>query len=256
MKPLFSHAEERDRLFREDLNSDELIKPFLRGRDVKRWVVQPHDLYLLTFPYGFHKELQRYPAVLKHLTQFEAALKERGQCKSSRGKKEGGQHHWLELDNNPKPDFLAAFGKPKILIPAISPRPSAAADRQGYYCNNKASIALHSDPEYLAAIVNSRCSYWFATQVFATKQNRNFDCEPRYSRQLPIPHASGNQRAALAQLVRRVSVAAASGKSAMVDELEREIDALVYSLFSLSNEEITYLESSLARTSPLPANAD
>jgi hypothetical protein len=88
----------RDCLILEDRKSADLIKPFLRGRDVKRWVVNHQDLYLIVFPFGFHKKLKEYPAILRHLSQYEDKLKKRGQCTSSRGNKEGGQHHWLELD--------------------------------------------------------------------------------------------------------------------------------------------------------------
>ena len=50
--------EQRDDLIAEDRKSAKLIKPFLRGRDVKRWIVHPHDLYLIVFPHGFHSELK------------------------------------------------------------------------------------------------------------------------------------------------------------------------------------------------------
>jgi hypothetical protein len=63
--------EQRDQLIAADPKSAELIKPFLRGRDVKRWLVRHENLYLIAFPHGFHTRLKDYPAILKHLTQFE-----------------------------------------------------------------------------------------------------------------------------------------------------------------------------------------
>jgi hypothetical protein len=124
--------ETRDRLIAEDGKSAELIKPFLRGRDVKRWIVHHQDLYLIAFPFGFHKKLAGYPAILKHLSQYEMQLKERGQCTSSRGNKEGGQHHWLELDNNPKPEYLDYFPETKIVMPAIESSRTFVVDSKGH----------------------------------------------------------------------------------------------------------------------------
>jgi hypothetical protein len=52
-----------------------------------------------------------HPAIYEHLLKYEFELKERGQCRYSRS--EGGskydypgQHHWLELDNNPRDNYL------------------------------------------------------------------------------------------------------------------------------------------------------
>lgn len=241
-------SKERDDLIAEDPKSAELIKPYLRGRDVKRWLVRHENLYLIVFPHGFHSKLKDYPAILKHLTNFEEDLKKRGQCTSSRGNKEGGQHHWLELDNNPKLEFLAAFELPKIAIPAITPRPSAVADRDGFYTNNKASIAVSEAPEFLAAVVNSSVSFWFATQVFATKQNNSYDCEPRYSRQIPIPPATPEEQTRLATLAERAAGFAKSGDKDSLRAIEREIDGIVHQLFHLTPAEIALIEEAVGGT--------
>jgi len=240
--------EVRDALVAQDPKSAEIIKPFLRGRDVKRWTVHHRELYLIAFPFGFHTRLKEYPAILRHLQQFEDKLKKRGQCTSSRGNKEGGQHHWLELDNNPKLEFLSAFGQTKIMIPAITTRPVAAADEAGFYSNNKSSVAICDDAHFVAAIVNSTASFWFATQVFATKQNQSFDCEPRYSRQLPIPPASAADKAKLTKLAERAAKSATAGDNAVVAKIEREIDEIIYRLFDLTADEIAHIETSLVNT--------
>lgn len=241
-------AETKTRLISEDKSSSELIKPYIRGKDVKRWNVQYADLYIIVFPFGFHKELSRYPAILRHLTQFEDALKARGQCTSSRGGKSEGQHHWLELDNNPKKEFLAAFDLPKIVIPAIAPRPSAAYDEEGFYANNKTTIAASNDAPFIASVINSCVHWWFATQVFATKQNGFFDFEPRYSRQLPIPPATAADKARLSQLAEACAAAAQRGDDATLAVHEAEIDQIVYRLFDLTPDEIALIESALAPT--------
>jgi hypothetical protein len=49
----------RDRLIREHKSSTEILKPFLRGRDVKRWRVEPQDLWLIFTRRGI------WPAPLK-----------------------------------------------------------------------------------------------------------------------------------------------------------------------------------------------
>ncbi len=238
--------EERDLLIAHDPSSLELLKPFLRGRDVKRWFVRHEGLHLIAFPFGFHEDLKRYPAINKHLSKFESLLKKRGQCTSSRGGKDGGQHHWLELDNNPSEEFLDSFESPKVLIPAITPRPTAVADRCGFFVNNKASFCVSDEPEFLAAIINSSVSFWFATQVFATKQNQNYDCEPRYSRQIPVPPASTEVKQYLAALAEQATRSAGSE----LVSIEQEIDQVVYQLFDLTVDEVTLLKAGISAESP------
>ncbi|MCO5062496.1 MAG: Eco57I restriction-modification methylase domain-containing protein [Kiritimatiellae bacterium] len=237
--------ETRDRLIHADRKSAELIKPFLRGRDVKRWVVHHKDLYLIVFPFGFHAELKKYPAILRHLSQFEDALKKRGQCTSSRGRKEGGQHHWLELDNNPKPEYLDAFAVKKIVMPAIERERAFAVDSNKHYSNDKTNICIADDPEALCAILNSSAIWWSLTQIAATKQNGYYEFKPLYIRTLPIPATLPADKARLTKLAERAAKQAEAEDAAGLRATEREIDEIVYRLFDLTPDEIAHIEKSL-----------
>lgn len=219
----------KNQLITEAANSKELIQPYLRGRDIKRWEINWENLFLIIFPYGFHKHLPKYPAIYRHLSAFEEGLRNRGQCKSSRSGKNEGQHHWLELDNNPSEVFISEFQQAKIIIPAIAQAPIAAIDRSGYFSNNKSTILIPPSLSLAAASINPPISAWFASQKFASKQGGFFDFEPRYSRQLPIPNASTDQIRILDGVV------AAIEKGAMKSEFERLLNGLVYELFFPAN---------------------
>jgi len=214
----------RDRLIAEDPNSAELIKPYLRGRDVKRWKVEWAGLYLIAFPFGFHEHLREYPAILKHLSQFEDSLRKRGQCTSSRGGKSEGQHHWLELDNNPKESFLLEFEHPKLIVPAIAAKPSFSPDFSGYYSNNKSTIYIPEHLYFLLGVLNSSVNAWLATQVCASKQNGFFDFEPRYSSQLAVPSAQEEQRLIVEVVVKAVL-------ATELPSIEQLLNGLVFELF-------------------------
>ncbi|MCC7067235.1 MAG: Eco57I restriction-modification methylase domain-containing protein [Burkholderiales bacterium] len=191
----------RDRLIAEDPNSEELIKPYLRGRDVKRWKVEWAGLYLIAFPFGFHEQLSEYPAILKHLSQFEGSLRKRGQCTSSRGGKSEGQHHWLELDNNPKESYLAEFEKPKILVPAIEDGVEYAPDLEGFYGNDKTSIIVTEEWRYVLGVLNSSLSWWITRQTFSGKQGGFYEFKPMYVSNFPIPSGTSTQKALLSSVV-------------------------------------------------------
>jgi type I restriction-modification system DNA methylase subunit len=214
----------RDRLIAEDPKSAELIKRYLRGRDVKRWQVEWAGLYLITFPFGFHEQLKNYPAILRHLSQYEVDLRKRGQCTSSRNGKGEGQHHWLELDNNPKESFLAEFEQPKIFVPAIEDGVEYAPDLTGYYGNDKTNIIVTEEWRYVLAVLNSSVSWWITQQTFSGKQGGFFEFKPMYVSQLPIPSAS--------QDLKKVLSAVVDGVLATRDaRFEQLINGLVFELF-------------------------
>ena len=66
----------RDRLLAEHPSSKEIIKPFLRGRDVKRWRVEPQDLWLIFTRRGI--DIKKYPAIYAHLLPFGSSALNRG----------------------------------------------------------------------------------------------------------------------------------------------------------------------------------
>jgi adenine-specific DNA-methyltransferase len=215
----------RNLLIQQDPKSDDLLKPYLRGRDVKRWQVEWTGLYLITFPFGFHEKLKEYPAIHRHLSKFEDSLRNRGQCTSSRGNTNEGQHHWLELDNNPKESYLAEFERPKILAPAIQDGVKYAVDLEGYYGNDKTSIIVTDDWRFVISILNSTVSWWITKQTFASKQGGFFEFKPMYISKLPIPNVTAMQRSVVEPMIDAVLA------SISRPEYERLLNGLIYELF-------------------------
>lgn len=58
----------RTRLLNEEPKVGDMIKPWLRGRDIKKWKAEWAGLYLIYIPWHF--EIKKYPAILKHLKTF------------------------------------------------------------------------------------------------------------------------------------------------------------------------------------------
>jgi adenine-specific DNA-methyltransferase len=213
---------------------EKLLKPFIRGRDVKRWQVASANLWLLFIPWHFplhdqgiqgssseaeHDFQRLYPEVYQHLAEHKSELMKRSPSETGR------LYEWYALQRWAA-DFWHEFEKPKVFIAAISDKPTAAVDRSGLWPNNKASVFITDSPEFVSAIFNSTVSNWYARQVYASKQGDFFDFEPRYSSSLPIPSATTDQMRALVTLVNAI-IAGAKPRAA----LEGLINAFVYELF-------------------------
>lgn len=224
----------KDELIAEDASSAEVIKPYLRGRDIKRWVPKNADKWLIFMPWHFplhddptivgpsaEAEAQfksRYPAIYRHLSSYREKLLNRAQSEV------GVRYEWYALQRH-RPTYWHEFANPKVVIPAIENQCSYAVDRSGYFGNDKTSMAVTERPEFLAGILNSSVSWWITRQEFSSKQGGYFEFKPMYVGKLPIPAASLAQERAIA-LISSAIIAGAERT-----RLESLLNALVYELF-------------------------
>jgi adenine-specific DNA-methyltransferase len=228
----------RDRLIAEHKSSAEVLKPFLRGRDIKRWRVEPQDLWLIFTRRGI--DIKKYPAIYEHLLPFKKRL-----MPGAPGGRKPGSYEWYEIQDSIA--YWQEFEQPKIVIPAIERTVSYAPDLQGHYSNDKTTICVSDQINYLLALLNSSALWWFIRATAATKQGGFYEFKPMYVGQLPIPSASRADQAALEALVDRILAAKRANPLADVSAWEREIDERVYRLYGLTPEEIKIVEESVKR---------
>jgi len=223
----------RDRLIAEDPRSAEVLKPFLRGKDVKRWKADPKDLWLIFTRRGI--DIAVYPAIHNHLKAFKPRL-----MPGTEGGRKPGSYEWFELQDNIA--YWREFEKPKLVIPAIERECAFACDSQGYFSNDKTSICVSDEAPYLAAILNSTVIWWVMTQTAASRQNGYFEFKPMYLTPLPIPACPDSTKAQLSELAEKASRLA----GAELTEVEQQIDSIVFALFELTPSETAIIQQSLA----------
>jgi type I restriction-modification system DNA methylase subunit len=242
----------RERLIREDPKSADLIKPWIRGKDIKRWTHEFDDKYIIVVRFGFHSELNKYPAVLRHLGKYETALKARGQCMTSRGGGDQGQHHWLELDNNPSAAYIKYFDEPKIVFNETSKRLHAYLDVEGNAINKTGFIILTPDAAFVLSVLNSRALDWYYRSTFPAWgdawNSGRIQFRGNLMNLVPIPKADSDTKALLSDLAHMAADAAAHGDEPGLQSAERRIDGIVYDLFGLEEHEIAQIEKSIAVT--------
>jgi hypothetical protein len=232
--------ETKNRLIAEDPKSAEVIKPFLAGRDIKRYQQPMADKYLIFTRRGI--DIDSYPAILKHLEQYQESLEPRPKDYAGTnwpGRKPG-TYKWYELQD--AVDYYQEFEKPKIFIPAIIKRPAFTFDTNGQYGNDKTTIILVEDAEYILGITNSLVSQYLMEFISSTKQNGYYEYKPVYISQITIPPASEEQRAEISRRAEAILQAKAQNPAADTSALEAEIDALVYQLYHLIPEEVALVE--------------
>lgn len=226
----------------EDPRSAEILKPILRGRDIKRYYAQWAELWLILAKYGSHKYLEtRYPAIFRRLSSYKEKLQNRGQCRYG-GKGDKGQHHWLELDNNPPDDYLAEFMRDKIVWTDISTSPNFALMPRGFYLNNTAYMLTSADKSILGVLNSKLVRYYFP--IIATGLGEKGS---RYIKQfverIPIPKMTHEKQRHFTFLVDQILVAKDANPKADIRFLESQIDQLFYRSYQLTTEEIKIIEN-------------
>lgn len=215
----------RTRLIAEDPKSAEVIKPFLRGRDVKRWKAESADLWLIFTRRPF--PIDKYPAIKKHLSGFKKQLmpKPDGWDDKRDGKWKGrkaGSYEWHEIQDNIA--YWQEFEQPKVILGRFMDKPTYAYDDSGYYANNALSIVAGAD-EYLVGILNSSVTWWFLTATCTDLQNGFIQVHNNNQEAVVIPEASVNQRQVVVSLVKAVLA------NAHAAHFEQIINGLVFELF-------------------------
>ena len=155
----------------ERIRTDKIIRPILRGRDIDRDGYKWAGLYCILAYFDFHKEISLYPSIHEYLKQYELKLRNRGQVRyTSSGKpKDGadypGQHHWLELDNNPRKEYMDDFSKQKIIYSETnsSLATKITLDKSKFFTDKTCFIITGKDDEVagLFKVMSSTIFTWY-----------------------------------------------------------------------------------------------
>ena len=162
-------GEQRKKLIAEDPKSDEIIRPILRGRDIKRYGYEFADLWLINIECGYTNKNRgktppeefiksKYPAVYKHFMQV-ANAKTKGKGLINRDDK---GDYWWELRSCA---YTNDFSKQKIMYSEIVRSPQFYLDNDGAFFPEATSFIMTGKYlEYLLLAFHSKLlTYAFKT---------------------------------------------------------------------------------------------
>jgi hypothetical protein len=244
----------RDRLIHEDKNSAKLIKPWIRGMDIKRWKHTWNGLYFFQIPSSENfthpwsgQSLQEalatfkkcFPSISSFVLQHEQQLRTRT---------DKGAYFW-ELRSCA---YWSAFNEPKLVFNETSKNLHAYLDTEGNVINKTGFIILTPEAPFVLTVLNSTALDWLYRSTFPAWgdvwNTGRVQFRGNLMNQVPIPSASAGDKAKLTKLAERAAKAAIAGDTAAVTLIERDIDEIVYRLFDLTAAEIAQIETALANT--------
>jgi type I restriction-modification system DNA methylase subunit len=249
--------ETKKRLIKEDRNCGEIIKPFLAGKDIKRYKMPNSNRYLIFTQHGI--TIKNYPAIEKYLLPYKERLMPKpANWKGNKwnGRKPG-LYKWYEIQDTI--DYSDEFEKTKILWPGISSEvASFTIDERGYYGNDNNQLIISSD-KYLLGILNSKLMRYYLTNICDKVQGGFYRLKIIYIEVLPVKAldiSSPSDKTYYNKLVSLVSSMLDLNKklpfarddqektllARQIDSTDRQIDKLVYELYGLTEEEIKIVE--------------
>lgn len=147
-------TETRNRLVDEDPKSDEIIKPILRGEDVKAYVPEWAGKWIIgTFP-SLKINIDDFPAIKKYLLNFKERIEPKP--KTFEGKwlgRKPGAYKWFETQDSIS--YYQEFLKPKIIYPNMTKYLPFVYDKGSFFINDKGFIMSGEYLSYLTLFFNS-----------------------------------------------------------------------------------------------------
>jgi adenine-specific DNA-methyltransferase len=214
--------EMRRQLIREDKKAEEIIKPFIRGRDIQRWQVNNRASWIIYTKRG--TAIGRYPSIESYMRSFKSELEARVT-----------KQEWFELQQA-QSAYVSIFQRPKIVFPDIAADCQFGFDNSGAYPDCTVFV-ISTDDKWLVGILNSAVIRYVFPQISPKIRGDFMRFKLAYISQLPIPLRDDPRIAGVEKRAMKVLSLKAADPSAFVGNLEAEIDGLVAHLYGLSESE-------------------
>jgi adenine-specific DNA-methyltransferase len=241
----------------ERQRTEAIIKPILRGRDIKRYTYEWKGLWVIFIPWHFplhedttiqgasekaEKEFRRlYPSVYGHLQQYKYQL-------MTRNKDETGiRYEWYALQRCAA-TYYAEFEKEKVVYSEIVREPQFHYDTEKFFVEATAFLMTGSQTKYLCALLNSSPVAFFFKRYYAGGGlgEEGYRYKKAFLENLPIPPpVTPENQSLVAQieaLVDQILARKRGNPNADTRDLERAIDDIVYRLYDLTPDEIRLVE--------------
>jgi adenine-specific DNA-methyltransferase len=232
----------RDLIIQEDPKSADIIKPLLRGEDIKAYIPEWNDQWLIgTFP-ALNIDIEQYPGIKAHLLQFKERLEPKPKNYNEKlGKWKGrksGSYKWFETQDSIA--YHEDFVKPKIIYPNMTKYLPFVYDKHQFFTNDKSFILTGSSAAYLTAFFNSKLfkfgfKDYFPELLGETRELRKVFFETVTVKKYSYPEI-------FEQKLELIEQNKSQGLPTKI--LEQQIDELLFNYYGLTPSEIETIERS------------
>ena len=215
----------------------EIIRPILRGRDIKRYGYEWADQYIIaTFP-SRHYNIEDYPALKEFLLSFGIErLEQTGKEYIIDGEKVKARkktnNKWFETQDSIS--YWDEFSKPKIIYPNMTKFLPFVYDTSGLVTNQKCFIITGKRLAFLTAFLNSSLFKFCFADKFPELQGKTRELSKIFMDEIPVMEVSDDDETHFVLLVEAI-------QKDISKEALLEIDNAIFDLYQLTKEEREYV---------------
>ena len=200
----------------------DLMRPILRGRDIKRYGYVDNGLYLINTHNGIRGKLPRvdidaYPSVKAHLDKYWDKISTR----SDKGDTPYNLRHCIYMDD---------FFKPKIIYPNMTKFMPFVLDSKSFITNQKCFIITGEHLAYLTAFFNSSLFKFCFRDFFPELQGGTRELSKIFFDKIPVLKVSDDQNKVFQAAVEDIQHEYTSQKA-------QRVESMLFDLYNLTPEE-------------------
>ena len=204
----------------ERQRTSEIIRPILRGRDIKRYGYDWSELWLINTHNGVKDkyppiDIEEYPAIKQHLDLYWDKISSR----EDKGVTPYNLRNCAYMDD---------FNKPKITWGNLNLTAAYALVPEGFIINAPSPfIAVDKYALALLHILNSKIADYYIRTLGVTRNGGYFEYKPMFVEQLPVPKEG-------LDVLEKYPLNP-------TDEQAREIEQIICELYNLTDNEMQLL---------------
>jgi hypothetical protein len=235
----------KEYLCKQDPKSSEIIKPILRGRDIKKYKSEWAGLWLITTFSALQINIDNYPVVKKYLQGFGKRIHQTGEDfidesgkKAKTRKRTANQ--WFETSD--QIGYYKEFEKEKIIYPNMTLFLPFIYDNKEFYSNDKSFILTSKNIslKFLLSYFNSSFAKKWIRENCPELQDGTRELRKIFFKNIPIPNISEKIQKCFIERADKILILKLENKDTTI--LEQEIDNLVYKIYELTYEEVKIID--------------
>lgn len=227
--------------------TEAIIKPILRGRDIKRYYYEWAELWVIVIPAGWtnaNKDDEKaevfiekaFPSLMNHLKEFEEKAR----------KRDDQGDYWWELR---KCAYYPEFEKEKVVWAETDQALNTVIAPKGIYLQKTCFMIITRKLKFICALLNSLVSQWYIRKLSSALGNKGMSLTKDSVREIPLPPITPSNEPIVKQIeasVDKILEAKKQSTAADTKHLEDQIDIMVYKLYELIYEEVKVIDPAFA----------
>ena len=249
-------GKKRAELITADPKSAEIIRPILRGRDIKRYSYEFVDLWLIYIPWHFplHKNQNiqgasleaedafraEYPLIYNHLCKFKEQLSARNQSET------GVRYEWYALQRYGS-NYMDDFNKQKILWAETMRIKRGSNERfprftwtdQNILTDKTCFFAIGNDLKYIVGVLNSIIGRYQCKKMVSILDNGGYLMQKIFIEKIILPNIDISYKCKIEDLV-NILLQDTLSKNKQ-EKYEIELDQAICKLYNLTDDEYQFI---------------